>query len=551
MASPALEATPPWSGDAAERSRLAALAYAPAFVAYQSLSSSPSGLTEASAARMAVQHGANRPGRYVDDRASTRVRDAAGSPFVALLAVFAAVLVAVGDVEGAVTVAVVVTATVVLRLWQRTRAVRAVRGLRRRVSATVTVRRRAGDGHPGTLREVPVEDLVPGDVVVLGAGDLVPADLRILASSGLTVDQSVVSGESRPVPKGAPAEAEPRGDVGFDTASLCFTGTTVVTGTATALAIATGTSTLHDALTRTAVSLRPRSSFDVGVRTVGLVLIRFMLVMAPIVFAVNGWVRGDWHQAALFAIAVAIGLTPEMLPVIVTANLARGAATLAGHGVVVNRLEAIQDLGAMDVLCVDETGTLTEDRVAYAHGLDPRGVVDRSVEELAHLAVSLQTYPHDALDEAIVERLADREAAPFTGEVDEIVFDHVRRMATVVVRRRAGRDTMITRGDPAAVLARCDRVRLGDQVVDLDDDLAAAAVTVVRDCGARGMRTLAVATRDVAARLGGYTARDEHDMVLVGFLGFVDPVKLATPVESARSGALHARGSSRCGAPAG
>lgn len=528
MASPALASSTRSEGPD-ERSRLAVLAHAPVFVAYQSLASSPSGLTETSAAERAVRYGANRPGRYLDDRVITRVRDALSSPFVALLAVFGLVLVAIGDDGGALTVAVVVTSTVVLRLWQQTRAVRAVRGLRRQASTTVAVRRRVGDGDPGIVREVPVEDLVPGDVVVLGAGDLVPADLRILTATGVTVDQAVVSGESRPVPKGAPAEANSSTDVGFDTASMCFTGTTVVTGTATALVVATGTATLHDALTRTAVGMRPRSSFDHGVRTVGMVLIRFMLVMAPIVFAVNGWVRGDWHQAALFAVAVAVGLTPEMLPVIVTANLARGAAALARRRVVVNRLEAIQDLGAMDVLCVDQTGTLTEDRVAYAHGLDPIGAVDDSVGELAHLAVSLQDHPYNALDEAILERLAGRDEALLADvaghDVDVIGFDHVRRMATVVVRRRTGRDTMITHGDPAAVLARCDRVRLGGEVLDLDDDRAKAAFDVVGDCGGRGMRTLAVAVGDHTARLERYTERDEYGLVLVGFLGFVDPVR--------------------------
>lgn len=531
MAPQSLVSTRRGSTASGDGSWLAELAHAPVFVAFQRLASSPHGLTEQSAAERAVEYGENRPGRYVDDRLVTRIVSASRSPFVALLSVLGVVLIAVGDVDGAVTVAVVVSSAVTLRLWQQTRAVRAVRGLRQQLSTTATVRRRAGAGQSATDREVPVEDLVPGDVVVLGAGDVVPADLRVVTAAGLMLDQAVVSGESLPVPKAPPpADVDPLVDVGFDTASLCFTGTTVVAGTGTALVVATGTATLHDALARTVADLRPESSFDRGVRTVGLVLIRFMLVMAPIVFVVNGWVRGDWHQAALFAVAVAIGLTPEMLPVIVTANLARGATRLARDRVIVNRLEAIQDLGAMDVLCIDKTGTLTEDRVVYAHAVDPTGSIDDSVAELAHLAVSLQDCPYNALDEAIAERMAGAETAVLAEaafeKVDEIGFDHTRRLATVVVRRRRDEHTAITHGDPAAVIARCDRILLAGRVIGIADDHVEEAMAVVRGCGARGMRTLAVAVRDGRARPERYTERDERGLVLVGFLGFVDPVRV-------------------------
>lgn len=519
------------STPAGDEQRLAELAHAPSFVAFQRLASSPTGLTEQSAAARAVEHGENRPGRYVDDRVATRVVAALRSPFVALLAALGMVLIAVGDPGGAVTVAVVVCSAVALRLWQQTRAVRAVRGLRHQVSTTATVRRRPGAGLPAADREVPVQDLVPGDVVVLGAGDVVPADLRVVTAAGLMLDQAVVSGESLPVPKAPPdADADARVDVGFDTSSLCFTGTTVVAGTGTALVVATGPATLHDALARTVADLRPESSFEQGVRTVGVVLIRFMLVMAPVVLAVSGWVTGDWHRAALFAVSVAIGLTPEMLPVIVTANLARGATRLARDRVIVNRLEAIQDLGAMDVLCVDKTGTLTEDRVVYAHAVDPTGTIDDSVAELAHLAVSLQDQLFDALDEAIVEWMAGADGALLAeaayDKVDEIGFDHTRRLATVVVRRRRDERIVITHGDPSAVIGRCDRIRLAGNVVELDDDHVADAMDVVRGCGARGMRTLAVAVRDGPARLERYTERDEHGLILIGFLGFVDPVRV-------------------------
>lgn len=532
MATPSVESTPRWRDGFDDQCQLAELAHSPVFVAYQRLASSPNGLTERAAEARSVEYGDNRPGNYVEDGVAERVWVAVRSPFVGLLSVLGAVLVVVGDGDGATTVGVMVTLAVGLRVWQQTRSVRAVRGLREQLSTTATVRRRAGVGQLPTDREVPIEDLVPGDVVVLRGGDVVPADLRLLTAAGLLVDQAVLSGESLPVRKQPPPPLREgmRSDVGIDTPSLCFTGTTVVAGTATALVVATGTATLHDALARTMKALRPESSFDRGVRTVGFTLIRLMLVMAPLVLVVNGWVRGDWAQAAMFGVAVAIGLTPEMLPVIVTANLARGATRLARERVIVSRLEAIQDLGAMDVLCVDKTGTLTEDRVVYAHSVDPTGRIDDSVGEIAYVAVSFQDCPYNALDEAVIERLADTETAVLTeaayDKVDELAFDHTRRLSTVVVRRQSAEHIMISHGDPLEIVTRCDRIRLDDNVIPLDQTLRAEAREVVHTYAMRGMRVLAVAVRTGTARHLPYDERDERGLVLVGFLGFVDPIRV-------------------------
>ena len=532
MAIPSAPLATPRRGDLVVAGPLADVAWCPVFVAFQRLASSPQGLTEQTAADRSVQYGDNRPGSYVDDGVLQRLWVAVRSPFVGLLSVLGAVLAAVGDVGGALTVGVMVTLSVALRVWQQTRSIRAVRGLREQLSTTATVRRRSGLGELPTDREVPIEDLVPGDVVVLTGGDVVPADLRVIASAALLVDQAVLSGESLPVRKHPPPSVTDGGSadvVGIDTPSMCFTGTAVVAGTATALVVATGTNTLSDQLARAAGDLRPDSSFDRGVRMVGMTLIRFMLVMAPLVLVVNGWVRGDWTEATMFAVAVAVGLTPEMLPVIVTANLARGATRLAGERVIVSRLEAIQDLGAMDVLCVDKTGTLTEDRVVYAHSVDPTGRIDDSVGEIAYVAVSLQDCPYNRLDEAVIERIADSEMAVVVeaafDKVTELSFDHIRRMTTVVVRRQRGEHIMMTHGDPVEVVARCDRIRLGRDVVDLDDGRRTDALEVVRAYATRGMRVLAVATRSGDAQLRPYDERDERGLVLVGFLGFVDPIR--------------------------
>ena len=258
-----------------------------------------------------------------------------------------------------------------------------------------------------------------------------------------------------------------------------------------------------------------------------------MLVMAPIVLAVNGIVSGNWAQAAMFAVAVAVGLTPEMLPVIVPTNLARGATRLARERVIVSRLNAIQDLGALDVLCVDKTGTLTEDRIVYAHSIDMTGRCDDAVAELAYLGVHFQDGAHDRLDEAIAELLGEQDMALTADaafeKVDEIGFDHTRRRATVVVARQHGEHIMICKGDPDQVLPRCTHARIDEDIVTFGDDLRAEAEDLVEAYRKQGMRVLAVAVKYGPARFEYYDESDEQNLVLAGFVGFVDPVRDSAP----------------------
>lgn len=544
--------TPAGSGDAWLR-ELATVAALPLF---RVLGSSPKGLTEAEATARLQRCGDNQATAATSVAWWVRGRDVLGSPFVALVSCLCLVFVVVGDVRGAVTVGIMVLLSVVLRWWQHARSDRAVNALRARVSTTATVRRRAADGHDAVEREVPVSDVVPGDVLLLAPGDVVPADVRLLAAADLLVDQSGLSGETLAVRKHPPAVdavlARParrrRGEDGPQTVelpALCFSGTSVVGGSATAVVIATGTDTYFGQVARDTAGARPESSFDRGVRAVGWTLIRFMLVMVPIVLAVNGTVTGDWAQAAMFAVAVAVGLTPEMLPVIVTTNLARGAMRLAGQDVVVKRLNAIQDLGAMDVLCVDKTGTLTEDRVAYAHSIDPAGRPDGEAAEYAYLAVHFQATAYNRLDEAIAEQLAEPDEdllteAMFT-KFDEIAFDHTRRRSTVVLRRHADEHILITKGDPEQILERCSHAQRDGAIVELTPSLRRDVEDLVRAYAEHGMRILAVAARQDSARLGGYTEADESGLVLVGFVGFVDPVRAGT-AEAVRELTAHGVG---------
>lgn len=536
--------------DAVGELALRSLAGAAPLTVFRSLGGSPKGLTEAEAADRLRTAGENQVAPTPRTTAAARLRSTLASPFVALLTGLGVVFGVVGDLRGSVTVGVMILVSVGLRWWQQVRADSAMRALRSLVTTTATVRRRATERHAPTEREVPVADLVPGDVVVLAPGDLVPADLRVLSAQDLLVDQSALSGEALPVRKHLsqpPAVRPARRRRAHDHAeivelpSVCFAGTSVVGGSATTVVLATGESTYFGSVARQAGKRRPDSSVDSGVRAVGWTLIRFMLVMVPIVLVVNGTVTGDWAQAGLFAVAVAVGLTPEMLPVIVTTTLARGALSLARRKVIVKRLDAIGDLGGMDVLCVDKTGTLTEDRVVFGHASTVDGEPDDEPATYAFLACHFQAVPHNRLDEAIAEYVPEDERLlieAMVAKVDEIPFDYDRRRSTVVVRREGEDPLLVTKGDPDDVLPRCTHARQSGQVVELNPTLRRQAQDVVAAHHAHGMRVLAIAAKHTPPRLGGYRPDDETGLVLVGFVAFLDPVK-ATAAAAVRRLADH------------
>jgi Mg2+-importing ATPase len=513
--SPIAAAPPAFVPDGLHELALRALATAAPLGVFRRLGSSPSGLTEHEAAeRLASADPATRR-----PSALPPLRTAVASPFVLLLAGLGAVFVLVGDARGWATVSAMVAASVGLRWWQQVRSDRAMHGLRSRTITTVTVRRRATDRGRPVEREIPVDDVVRGDVICLAAGDVVPADMRVLTARQLSIDQAVLSGEQLPVRKDAPTGRTAAAGI-LDVPSLCFAGTSVVSGTGTAVVIGTGPGTCFGSLAAGAVGERPRSTVEQGVRAVGWTLTRFMLVMVPIVFAVSGTVGGSWTQAALFAVAVAVGLTPEMLPVIVTTTLARGAVNLARHDVVVKRLDAIQDLGGMDVLCLDKTGTLTEDRVVLTHSIDVEGELDDAAAEYAFLAVHLGSGPRGPVDDAVVDYVGEGHALLVEAlyeRVDEICFDHDRRRSTTVVRRGA-EDVVVTWGDPDEVLPLCA----------VTDDVRGLVRECVAGHEAYGMRIRAVAAWTGPARRHPYGPDDETGLTLIGLVGFVDPVREST-----------------------
>ncbi|MFD5156994.1 magnesium-translocating P-type ATPase [Streptomyces hawaiiensis] len=471
------------------------------------LESGPRGLTETEAASRLADSGENTlPDRRTPSWPRRCVR-ALRDPFTAVLLCLGLASAVVASWGTAVVILALVAVSCVLRASGEHRADRSLAALRELVAGTATVLRRPDAQEPPEPREVPVAELVPGDVLRLGPGDLVPADLRLLRARGLAVYQGALTGESAPVAKRVVDEDDP------DEPHLCFQGSTVASGSATAVVVATGAATRFAAARRVPDTPQEGGAFDRSVHGISWVLIRFMLLTPPLVLMANATLRDRGLETLPFAVAVAVGLTPEMLPVIVTTCLARGAALLArAHAVIVKRLPALHDLGAVDVLCVDKTGTLTQDRPVVERALDPAGRDDPEVLRWAAVGawwtLQLAELPApDALDEALLE------AAGPVGEkydgVDAVPFDPVRRTATAVVRGDLGQHTVVVTGAAEAVLERCatapgERERL----------LALAA----READA-GLRVLAVAT---AGRTAGAGTADARGLAFRGLVTFRD-----------------------------
>jgi Mg2+-importing ATPase len=432
---------------------------------------------------------------------------------------------------GAVIMLAMVFMAVFLSYFQEARTGRAVEQLRNMVSNTATARRvpEPEEGAPPAAAaqktEVSIERLVPGDVVHLSAGDMIPADLRLLGAKDLFVNQSALTGESMPVEKFAGIDAEAKAPL--DAKNLCFMGSNVVSGSATGVIVATGARTYFGALAGSLVGQRVQTSFDKGVQRFAWLMIRFMAVMVPVVFLLNGLIKGAWLDAFMFAVAVAVGLTPEMLPMIVTINLAKGAMAMAKKDVIVKRLNAIQNFGAIDVLCTDKTGTLTQDKVILERHVDIRGDEDEGVLEFAWLNSHYQTGLKNLLDLAVLERVDETTRARLQGEytlVDEVPFDFTRRRMSVIVRDSEGRHFLIAKGAVAETLGICSALRTHDGDEAMSEGALAEARAVARDMNDDGFRVIALGLREIEAKTA-YSLADETGLTLMGFVAFLDPPK--------------------------
>ena len=497
---------------------------------FEAYMSSPRGLSAFRVESMRSLFGANVLTHRKRDSLPKRLAGAFINPFTAVLAALALIsfvtdyLIAAPqdrDLTAVIIVGVMVFVSGTLRFVQESRSGSAAERLQAMVTTTIAVVRE------GECRERPIGDLVAGDVIRLAAGDMIPADVRVVETKDLFVSQSSLTGESEPVEKWAAALPEAADDP-LACANLAFMGSTVVSGSALALVVAVGGETLFGAVARQLAERRVRTHFEKGVNAVSWVLIRFMLCMVPVVLFLNGFTKGDWFEAALFALSVAVGLTPEMLPMIVSANLAKGASVMAGKKVIVKRLDAIQNLGAMDVLCTDKTGTLTQDRIVLEYPLDVHGNEDERVLRHAFLNSYHQTGLRNLMDVAIVEHADEKNMLPLREEyrkVDEIPFDFTRRRMSVVVEDRTGKTQIITKGAVEEVLSICAYVEYEGRVEPLTEALVAEVLATVRSYNRAGLRVIAVAQKTNPMVAGAFSVAEEAGMVLIGYLAFLDPPK--------------------------
>lgn len=440
------------------------------------------------------------------------------------------------DYKTVIVLTIMILLSTLLRFVTEFRSVNAAQALKRLVHTTATVIRRTDDQAEPERIEVPMREVVPGDVVAISAGDMIPADIRLLTSKDLFVSQSVLTGESVPVEKfDAPHDSEEHvADRNIvDTPNICLMGTNVVSGAATGVAVITGANTYFGQFAKTLARRPSETSFDRGVKSVSYLLIKFMVVMVPIVMLINGFTKHDWLEALLFGIAVAVGLTPEMLPMIVSANLAKGAVQMARKNCIVKRINAIQNFGAMDVLCTDKTGTLTQDKIVLEEYVDLQGDPHPDVLRFAYLNSLHQTGLKNLLDRAILEHgeiHMELSPADHYAKVDEIPFDFERRRMTVVLEKDRQTHLLICKGAVEEILALCafedvDDNFLDDEYRPLSPKWRAEALKLATEMNERGLRVVAVAYREMPAANKAYSVADEKDMVLIGFVGFLDPPK--------------------------
>ena len=505
---------------------------------YEVLNTSPEGLSEAQTEELREQYGENRITRGKKLSLAGRLKSAFVNPFslilcaLALVSLFTEVIWAKPGEKNPASVAIIavmVLVSGVLRLVQETRSGNAAARLSGMLRTTACVERLESG-----RQELPLEELVVGDVVHLAAGDMIPADLRILEAKDLFVSQSALTGESEPVEKtGLPDSREVPA---LQKRCLAFTGSSVVSGSARGVVAAVGDGTVLGGMAGRLAEKKTETSFEKGMNSVSWLLVRLMLFMVPVVLLLNGFVKGNWLHAVLFAISIAIGLTPEMLPVIVTACLARGAVSMSRHQVIVKELNAIQNLGSMDVLCTDKTGTLTQDKIVLERHLNVDGKEDDRILRHAFLNSWHQTGLRNLLDRAVIERtqalmdgnpeLENLEKA-YT-KVDEIPFDFERRRMSVVVEDRSGKRQMITKGAAEEMLQVCAYTEQQGRVVPLTEKMREQVLKSVSMLNEKGLRVLGLAQRTNPSPAGVFSVEDEREMVLIGYLAFLDLPKPTT-----------------------
>ncbi|MCL2140147.1 MAG: magnesium-translocating P-type ATPase [Dehalococcoidia bacterium] len=506
------------------------------------------GLSESLIEESRDQYGDNNITRGKKESLFKRIASAFINPFTAILVALAVVsaftdifLAEPGEVNpmAVIIITSMVLVSGLLRFVQETRSGHAAENLLKMITTTTNVQRQE-EGN----QAIPLGDVVVGDIVYLSAGDMIPADMRIIRAKDLFISQSALTGESVAVEKTAGAVHAKYSAV-TEIPNMAFMGTNVISGSAVGVVIVTGDDTIFGEMARNVSDKPVQTSFEKGVNTVSWLLIRFMLVMVPIVLFVNGFTKGNWMEASLFALSIAVGLTPEMLPMIVTTCLAKGAVAMSREKTIIKNLNSIQNLGSMDILCTDKTGTLTQDKVVLMYHLNIHGQEDERVLRHAFLNSYHQTGLRNLMDIAIIERTKESQStlselrglADKYVKVDEIPFDFVRRRMSVVVKN--GKTQMITKGAVEEMLAVCEYVEYEGKVEKLSEQIKTYILQKVDDLNEDGMRVIVVAQKNDPSPVGMFSVADESNMVLMGYLAFLDP-----PKESAADAikALHEHG---------
>ncbi|WP_103669403.1 magnesium-translocating P-type ATPase [Pseudanabaena sp. BC1403] len=499
------------------------------------------GLSEPEAKQRLDKYGLNEIAREKKIAWYVQLLKTVTNPLSLLLIVLAIVSLFTGSTTAALIIFIMVLFGGLLRFSQEFKSNKAAEKLREMVSAKATVNRKNDSQNDKRETASPSKDvkaitkgaeievklLVPGDIIFLSAGDMIPADIRLIEAKDLFLSQSTLTGESLPAEKHV--DLSDRNEKNpLELANLCFMGTAVVSGSGTAVVVETGGHTYLASLAKTVSGSKPRTSFNKGVNGVTMLLLRFMLVMAPLVFLINGIFKKNWVEAFTFGLSVAVGLAPEMLPVIVTANLAKGAIAMSDKKVIVKNIDAIQDFGSMNILCTDKTGTLTQDKIVLQRHLDPYGQESTDVLKYAYLNSFYQTGLKNLLDIAVLEHDQELESLEIEKnyqKFDEIPFDFVRRRMSVVIEEMGKQHVLICKGAVEEVLKVCTQLKVHDRVEVMDDAARTKVADLQKSLNSDGLRVIAVAYKVMPTDQAHYAINDESDLILLGNIAFLDPPK--------------------------
>jgi Mg2+-importing ATPase len=484
-----------------------------------SLQTRASGLTQSEAERRARISGPNEVAKEKQQSWVMRLLLIIRNPLVILLVVLSSISFFTGDSRAGSMMAAMVILSVTLRFYQEARADSAAAKLKAMIHVTATVVR------DGSASEIPLRDLVPGDIVKLSAGDMIPGDVRVLSANDLFVSQGSMTGESAPVEKFQEAEDRPVASPA-ELKNTCFMGTSVQSGTATVVIVTTGDQTYLGTMASAITEDEPPTSFDQGLDRFTWLMIRLMAVMVPLVFLLNGFTKLDWKGAFFFAMAVAVGLTPEMLPMIVSVCLSKGALAMGRKKVIVKRLNAIQNFGGMDVLCTDKTGTLTEDRVVLMRHCNVAGRETDEVLLAGYLISHFQTGLDNLLDRAILDSPDFKQHALVEKykKLDEVPFDFTRRMMSVLLENPEGHAVLLTKGAPEEMFLQCSHFELDGKKSPMEASLIVGLHQEYESLSNGGFRVLAVATKEMPGKVA-CSRDDECELVLRGYVAFLDPPK--------------------------